>query len=145
MAARHYGVPLGIPCESAGWPLWGALGYRHNTGSWSIYYTIPCTSCGVFDLRGSRQISMQAWLLGSLLRVNKVFFRAFFRSEQVCPVNEYFDLFMVILYKNTGKVEKDVILWKLIKDTKKISLRYLQEAFFISAEIIKYRYISYCS
>ncbi|MEY8491559.1 AAA family ATPase [Lachnospiraceae bacterium 29-91] len=27
-------------------------------------------SCGVFDPRGSRQISMQAWLLGSLLRGN---------------------------------------------------------------------------
>ncbi len=26
---------------------------------------------GVFDPRGSRQISMQAWLLGSLLRGNK--------------------------------------------------------------------------
>ncbi len=27
--------------------------------------------CGVFDFRGSRRISMQAWLLGSLLRGNK--------------------------------------------------------------------------
>ena len=64
-------------------------------------------SCGVFDPRGSRQISMQAWLLlGSLLRGNKVFFRAFFRSEQVCPVNEYFDLFMVILYKNTSTASR---------------------------------------
>ena len=27
--------------------------------------------CGVFDFRGSRRISMRAWLLGSLLRGNK--------------------------------------------------------------------------
>lgn len=69
-----------------------------------IIVKYPAASCGVFDLRG-----------------NKIFFRAFFLSEQACPVNEYFDLFMVILYKNTGKVEKDIILWKLIKVTLKIN------------------------
>ncbi|NBI59453.1 hypothetical protein D3Z53_15615 [Lachnospiraceae bacterium] len=31
----------------------------------------PAASYGIFDPRGIRQISMQAWLLGSLLRGNK--------------------------------------------------------------------------
>ena len=54
-------IPLQSPNIHAGMTAW--LVARGNK------IKDPAASNGVFDPRGSRQISMQAWLLGSLLAV----------------------------------------------------------------------------